>query len=434
MNRVLEKALKKVSDAELFIIKVEKYPVSFSGNRLKSIKSSMTKGIGLRVNYKGRLGFSSDSDEGDPESLISRAMASAVHGPECEFEFCKNHEITPVDLFDPRTVSFEIEEAVEMGEKMIDHVVNSAPDTVNDLKITKFFIEVSYFADGVEKTYYKTLLTRQMSSLRVTPEGFIYISEEDASCRIPEDTLAPSRRIIEKIPLTQFSFEMPSRPTTVIFHPKSVGNLIEPLTAGLSGINLLSGMSPLVGKYNRWILDQRFSLADDPTIALAYGSEGFDGDGLPRKRMMLFDRGVLSNYLLDMYTASKLKMEPNACAQRGPDSPPAPGTTNLVVSSGDAPLKDMISSIKDGIIVEEVIGGGQSNTIGGEFSVNVSLGFKVENGEVKGRVRNTMISGNVYELLKNNLVALSTEVETHNSITTPYFMFRDLSVAGKGSG
>ncbi len=59
----------------------------------------------------------------------------------------------------------------------------------------------------------------------------------------------------------------------------------------------------------------------------------------------------------------------------------------------------MISSMKEGLIVEELLGAGQGNELGGDFRANVSLGFKVENGEIVGRVKDTMISGNVYKVL-----------------------------------
>jgi PmbA protein len=92
----------------------------------------------------------------------------------------------------------------------------------------------------------------------------------------------------------------------------------------------------------------------------------------------------------------------------------------------------MIEGIEEGLLVEEVIGGGQSNVIAGEFSTNVSLGFRIKNGELMGRVRNTMVAGNVYDLLGEQLLAMSVETENHNSITTPYMMFKDVSVSGKG--
>ncbi len=432
MKDLLLGALSKAEDAEVYHIKVEKYPVHFKGNKLKSIKSSLSRGVSLRVKYKGHLGFSSDSKIDNRESIIERALDSAKYGSSCPFEFCKDPSVTPVDIFDPRTVSFDIEEAVDMGEKIIDFVLKKAPHTVNDLKITRYFIEVTYMAEGVEKTYYKTLVSRSLNSMQVTDDGFIYIEEWDSSCRLPADIYSIARRVVDKIPLTEKVFEMPSKPTTVIFHPKAADVLLRPITMGLSGSHLISGSSPLLGKFNRWIFDSRFSLADDPTIALASESEGFDGEGMPRRRNVLIDHGVLSGYLLDLKSACLLNFEPCGCANRGLDSPPIPSPSNLVVGEGDVPLEEMIVDVKEGILVEEVIGAGQSNMLAGEFSLNVSLGFKIEKGKIVGRVRNTMIAGNVYDLLKNNLVALSCERETYDNITAPYFMFRNLSVSGKG--
>jgi predicted Zn-dependent protease len=97
------------------------------------------------------------------------------------------------------------------------------------------------------------------------------------------------------------------------------------LKAGLSGLNLVSGTSPLLGKLNKIVLDQRFSMADDPTIALEAESEWFDGEGLPRRRVVLFDRGVLNDYLLDQGSARKLGLSPTPVPVEAPMLPQVRG-------------------------------------------------------------------------------------------------------------
>jgi len=431
MKEVLDLAAMRADDAELFSVKVEKYPVHFAANKLKSIKSQLGRNISLRIKKKGRLGFSSDSSINDPSGFVDRAINTSLFGPKCLYNFNKTDKQADVQLFDPRTVTYEVEDGVEMGRKIIDRITKKAPDTYNDVKLTRYFLEVTYMSGDIEKTFYKTLFTYYISNMNIKEDGFIYMGESDSSCKIPTDIMKKVENIIARQKLVEKAFEMPSKHMPVIFHPKAVRNLITPLTTGLSGINLVSETSPLTGRINDRILDERFSLTDDGALDFGSESEAFDGEGLPRKRLELFDKGVLKNYLLDMYSASHLEMEPNGCANRGIDSPPSPSSSNLIVATGKVSIEDMIANIKDGLIVEEVIGGGQSNVIAGEFSMNVSLGFRIREGKLLGRVRNTMIAGNVYDLLLKNLEAMGKKAHCEGGLTTPYIMFKDLSVSGK---
>ena len=431
MKDLLNLAMKQADDAEVFSIKMEKYPVHFKANHLKSIKSQLGRNISLRVKKDGRLGYSSDTSLEDPEGFVKRAMASTVDGPECSYNFNKTEDMANVDLFDPRTVTFEVEDGVEMGQKIVDKIKKEAPDTYTDVKMNRYFLEVTYLSGDIEKTFYKTLFTYYFSNMIVKDDGFIYMDESDSSCKIPDDVMKRVDHLLKKMPLVHKAHEMPSKPLPVIFHPKAVGQLVRSLTMGLSGINLISGTSPLIDRLNEKILDERFSLTDDATIPFGSESEAFDGEGLPRKRMELFEKGILKNYLLDLNSAHKLDMEPNGCANRGLDSPPVPSSSNLIIAPGDVSFNDMVKNTKEGLIVEEVIGGGQANVIAGEFSLNVSLGFKIKNGELLGRVRNTMIAGNVYDLLGKNLLSIGDKPHKEDNLTTPYLMFKDLSVSGK---
>ena len=89
----------------------------------------------------------------------------------------------------------------------------------------------------------------------------------------------------------------------------------------------------------------------------------------------------------------------------------------------------MIRSMKRGLLVQQVLGAGQSNVIAGEFSVNIDLGFLVENGEIVGRVKDCMIAGNVYDAF-NHIAAVGSESEFRGSTRTPAIHFESLTVAG----
>ena len=91
----------------------------------------------------------------------------------------------------------------------------------------------------------------------------------------------------------------------------------------------------------------------------------------------------------------------------------------------------MVADIKEGLVVEQLMGASQGNVLGGDFSGNVLLGYKIENGKIAGRVKDTMVSGNVYKLL-NNIAAIGSESRWVGGIlNTPPVYLTAVSVASK---
>ena len=91
----------------------------------------------------------------------------------------------------------------------------------------------------------------------------------------------------------------------------------------------------------------------------------------------------------------------------------------------------MMRGVKSGLVVEELMGAGQGNVMGGDFSGNVLLGYKIENGEITGRVKDTMVAGNIHEALKR-LAAIGSETRwVGGSMHTPALAFEGLTVSAK---
>jgi PmbA protein len=92
--------------------------------------------------------------------------------------------------------------------------------------------------------------------------------------------------------------------------------------------------------------------------------------------------------------------ESTGSGARGLTTLPTPSPSTIVVEDGDTSFEEMLADMKDGLIVEQLLGASQGNILGGDFSGNILLGYAVKNGEIVGRVKDTMVSGNIYEALK----------------------------------
>ncbi|MBW2266304.1 MAG: TldD/PmbA family protein, partial [Deltaproteobacteria bacterium] len=138
----------------------------------------------------------------------------------------------------------------------------------------------------------------------------------------------------------------------------------------------------------------------------------------------LVEDGILKSFLYDLNTAGRAGAKTTG---NGVGCNP----TNLFIKGGDTPYEDMIKSTKEGLIVYDVLGLGQGNPISGEFSVNVQLGYKIENGMVVGRVKDVMLAGNTYEALRD-IVAIGDKAEwAGGSLIVPPIQIGKLSVVGR---
>ncbi|MEK7789856.1 MAG: metallopeptidase TldD-related protein, partial [Planctomycetota bacterium] len=162
---------------------------------------------------------------------------------------------------------------------------------------------------------------------------------------------------------------------------------------------------------------------------MADSSYPCDSEGTPSQRTPLFEKGVLKNYLFDLQTAGIMKAKSTGNGNRGFSSQPSPGNSNITVEPGTMSFEAMIKDIGYGLLVDQVLGGGQSNVLAGEFSVNIDLGYLIENGEIVGRVKDCMFAGNAFEVF-NNIVAIGDKAEWHSSIKVPPFYFKSINVAG----
>jgi PmbA protein len=210
----------------------------------------------------------------------------------------------------------------------------------------------------------------------------------------------------------------------VIFTPEGVSVLLLALRLGFNGKNVVLGASPLGGREGEQIANESFSLTDNPLLDYGGGSAAYDGEGVPHRVTPLVEKGKVKNFLYDLDAAGRAGRESTGngigC-----------GSTNLVVAEGDVPFEQMVRETKEGLLVHNVIGLGQGNPLSGEFSVNVNLGYKIENGEVVGRVKNTMLAGNTYEAL-NNIAAIGDKAEwAGGRLLTPPVKIAKLSVISR---
>jgi PmbA protein len=181
----------------------------------------------------------------------------------------------------------------------------------------------------------------------------------------------------------------------VIFDAENAASLVRSIAGAASGPSLYRRASFLVDRLGTAIAAPAVTIVDDGLLPGALGSRPFDGEGLPTRRTVLVNAGVLESYLLDTYSARKLGGRSTHHAARD-GSGVSVGTTNLMLLPGTASPADLIASVDNGLYVTELIGFGV-NGVTGDYSRG-AVGLWIENGRLTYPVEEVTVAGNLLEM------------------------------------
>jgi len=429
-EKILELALKDSDSAEVIYEEGESRSISFENNKLKNINTKSIRGIGLRVIKDGKIGFSSTTDFRKPEKVVANAIESAKYGQEAKFEFQPKNQFKEINLFDDKVADYEIEKGIQIGKDAITKTLSANPDYECGVNIGKGVGKSRLInSRGLDTSTKSTSFGIGIDILIVKDKGLLWIGEGESSARLVDDLDKHTTKALNDLKLAEREIEIATGGYPVVFTSKAIGNLLTTFETGCNGKMVQKGASPLTGKLGQKIIDERINIYDDPAIDYADGSFVCDGEGVPAQRTPLFESGILKNYIYDLQTAGIMNTKSTGNGTRGFTSQPSPGNSNVIIGPGDMKYEDMIKDMKRGILVDQVLGGGQSNILAGEFSVNIDLGYLVENGEIAGRVKDCMIAGNVFDIF-NNIIAIGDKADWHSALKAPPFYFRSVNVAG----
>ena len=440
---MLEKLHGKVESAEVYEIKRWETPVRFHAGELESAKSIEQAGRALRVIVDGKLGYSTTTDLEDEDSLIKNALASAEFGDPAPFRFAAKAEPTPVECFDPEVEQIAVERLIALGEEVVEKIKGYDPGLHIEVGLSRAVEEVHLrTTDGQELQERETGVSLFIEIQR-TEEGDILILYDVASSRRWQeiDHLKLADSLLERLQWCERVAKIKTERMPVLFTPRGALVLLLPLWLGLDGKNVFLGVSPLKGRLGEEAFDPRFTVIDDGTLPFASRSSRYDDEGVPTTRKPLIEQGKVNQFLYDLRTAglAGVKSTGNGfkggpMGERDFKTPPGIAPATWLVEPGEEgrSFQELVQELEEGLIVDQVLGLGQGNVISGEFSNNVAVGFYVRKGEVLGRVKNTMIAGNVYELLKDHLIELGSEPEwVYGLLKSPPLLIDGVSVVSR---
>jgi PmbA protein len=416
VEQIIQKAMETADGAQAIMTTQETSAVDFENDKLKSAESSQRTNIHVKVIKDGKVGTSSTTDPADIEGVVRRALEAAAFGSQVHFELPGPGELNPVKIFDPELLPLQKPEMIRMGQQMMDMIKTYNAEILAGAEVNRTISRIE-FANSRGAVYSEEHTNFDVGVGGQWTRGTdILFAGHGVGQKLRRlDTEDIAARAIDYFRMAEKIAPVESKSMPVIFTPHGFVAVLLSLGMALDGKNVFLGASPLRDKLGQQIAHPSFTLIDDPAVDYGPQTSAFDNEGVVRKMTPLVENGILRNFIYDLDTAGRAGQHPTGHGTQR-------SLTNLVMSPGDQPFEEMIANMQEGLMVHGYLGLGQGNPINGEFSVNVVLGYKIENGQVAGRVKDVMLAGNAYSALKD-ITAMSKEREW---VSGPYTWFSGL--------
>ena len=214
----------------------------------------------------------------------------------------------------------------------------------------------------------------------------------------------------------------------VVLDPMVSRSMLDHIFEGVNGDSVYRGASFLAGKLGEKVAGDNVTIVDDGTMPGGFGTSPFDGEGVPTRRTVVIDRGILSSYLLNTYTARKLNLQTTGNAARGLAGNPGIGPGNFFLQPGSRSPKQMLADIEEGLYVTEFLGFGV-NLVTGDYSRGAS-GLWISKGELTYPVEEVTVAGNLKDML-NNISEIGNDLEFRGSTAAPTLRIDGMTIAGE---
>lgn len=425
-EQLLELALKSGAEAaEVYQSRSLSRPVFFEANRLKQLETSQSEGTALRLWRNGRPGLTVAYGSVDPQGMVERALAlSQLNHPE-PVELSSNSEKSYPDLGE----AVSVEKLIDWGKSAIALVHDVYPDVLCnsdwecDVENTRLIN-----SKGLDCHYTDTTLSCYMSAEWVRGDDFLSVADGQTQ-RGELDPTRVAHQILQRLNWAKENVSTPSGRVPVLFTSKAADMIWGTVQAALNGKQVLEKASPWAERLGQPVVAPSLTLYQDP-LAGPYSCP-FDDEGNPSQSLIFIENGILRNFYSDRTTGRLLGIGSTGNGFRpGLGSYPTPGLFNFLIQPGKATLQELIQDMDEGLIVDQMLGGGGG--ISGDFSINIDLGYLVKKGQIIGRVKDTMVAGNIYTALKQ-IVKLGGDADWNGSCYTPSLIVEGLSTTGKNS-
>jgi PmbA protein len=433
------------SDAEAVVREGDEFSVEVRMGQVETLKESGSRGLGLRVFLGTRSASTSTSD------LTPDGIRQLVEGAVSLAHFTEEDPFTGL----PETAEFgSVPDDLHLyyddvyslsGPERIDwarrceaaalavdpRITNSDGGSFQAATGRKVMANSRGFVGGYRTSYagVSAAPLAMDANGHMQRDGWWSSARSISGVESPEAIgMEAARRTLRRLGARK----VPTQRVPIVFAPEVARSLIGSLFEAASGDSIWRHASYLAGKVGEQIAAPTLNLIDDnlmllPSGAGGFGSSPFDGEGLPSRRTVVVQDGVLQTYLLNTYTARKLGLKSTHNASRGLAGTPGIGSGNLYVESGQQTPEQIIAETGTGLYVTSLMGFG-TNIVTGDYSRGAA-GLWIENGELTHAVEEITIAGNLAEMMRN-VTAIGNDLVFRGSVACPTLRIDGMTIAG----
>jgi PmbA protein len=433
------------SDAESVIREGDEFSVNVRMGQVETLKESGSRGLGLRV-YLGKSTASTSTSDFTADGirqLVDGAMALVKvteADPFTGLPETSEFGSLPADqhLFFNDVYSLAGPERIEWARRAESAALAADPRITNsnggsfDASTGRMILANSRgFLGGYRSSYAGV----SAAPLAMDTNGQMQRDAWWSGARRLADVESPesigkeaARRTIRRLGARR----VPTQRVPIVFAPEVARSLIGSVFEAASGDSIWRSASFLAGKLGEPIAAPAVTIVDDSTMLLPSGAGGFgtspfDGEGLPSRRTVVVEAGVLQSYMLNTYTARKLGMQTTHNASRGLAGAPGIGHGNLYVQPGNLSEAQILGEVPAGFYVTGLMGFGV-NVVTGDYSRGAT-GLWIENGQLTHAVEEVTIAGNLADMLKN-ITAIGNDLVFRGSVASPTLRIDGMTIAG----
>lgn len=422
------------TDVDAIIINSQDLSAEVRLGKIVNLDRSASKAIGVRALINQQQAIVSTSDFNKLDLIIEQAISMARVTPKNEHlliatkdQYTRNfRDLDLYDAYEPKA-----EELIELVKSAEDYaladkrITNSEGASAGYGSSEMIFANSNGFSNASKRSsssYYVSVIAGEGENMQ---SSYSYSqARHRENLKSPEEVgKEAAKRTIEKLsPRKIDTGEM-----SIIIDRKIAGQFISYLASAVNGSAISRGTSFLLDSLGKKLFGNEINIIDDPFIVRGLASRAFDGEGIEGRKLNIIENGILTNYFLDLETASKLKMVTTGHASRSLSSAPSPSCSNLYLEKGKNSVEEMIKSVRKGILITETFGHG-AKIVTGDYSQGAS-GFYIENGEIQYPVSEITIASNLREIFSQMIPA--SDLKFDSSINSPSLFIEKIMVAGK---
>jgi PmbA protein len=427
-------------EADVWLETSTEFSVQVRGSAIETLTQAGNKGLGLRLFVDGRLGFAATSDftPHSLQSLIETTLALAQYADKKpENGLVQNLpaiESVNLQLYDPSVKELSTEAKIDMAKRCEAATYSTDPRITNS-EGTGFSSEygetVLANSQGWSASYHSSSVGLYCQPL-AEENGKKQVDYDWTSARSVSELLSPEvvgRQGAERVLRKLGARKVPTQVAPIVFERRVAARIWAGVLGAVDGDAIFKGMSYLRNRLGEQIASDKVTLVDDGRLLRGAGSAPFDGEGLPTRRNVIVENGVLKMFLYDTQTARKVGngTSSTANARRSPMGAGMIGAFNLYLEPGTLMPEEIIASVPNGFYVTDMMGGGL-NTVTGDFSIGAS-GVWIENGQLAYAVEEVTIAGTMDSILKG-VERVGNDILFQSSVVSPTFQVAEMTIAG----